>query len=80
MKLLSIPEYAKKYEMSENAVREMTRSANPPFQVSFSGKKAYIKDESIDEARAIEIVKLSEDLLEIKGIVVQLANHLGVIQ
>lgn len=54
MEYISIPDYAKKYDMPENAVRTLASLEKSPYKVRKQGKHTYIADKEIKLLTAIE--------------------------
>lgn len=72
-KFLTIKEYSEKYGLPEAHVRGMTKQETPPFEIEWSGNKAYIVDE--DDKEVSELQSQVEFLTKI---VVTMCNHFGV--
>lgn len=73
-KFLTIDEYSGYSGLPIATVREKTKSKNPPFEIEWSGNKAYIIVE--DEAET-QIKELSEKVDFLTNILIGFANHAG---
>lgn len=73
MSYLTITQYAEKYGLTVNTVRSWTKQKNPPFEVRFSGTKAYIKDEEVSNTK----VDTLEEIKKTQEMIMFLCKHFG---
>lgn len=73
VKFFTIQEYSKEFGLPEAMVREMTKRKEPPFEIEWSGTKAYIK---VFENK--EETELRKEVEYLSKMVLTMCKHFGV--